>query len=275
MLTRRATLIAPALLLGGAGTPAVERVPIAAVPISRMETPWWRKRFAEKQAEMRSRPVDLVWYGDSITENWERAGPPPYFDFAPIWQHYYGGRNALNLGFKGDATSHLLWRLRNGEADGIQPRAAVMLIGANNLGLAHWDAGQTIGGIVMVIAELRKRLPRTRVLLISVLPSIRSTWASLQTTRINMGLAERYGAEDSEVAYVDVTRIFLRDGGANGGPNGGPNSSKVDPGQFYDPLLDPPEPALHPTAQAQARLAAAIEPSLARLMGTTPKAPFA
>lgn len=267
MLTRRtslrAALIAPALLLGGAG---VERVPVAAVPISRMESAWWRKRFLEKQAEMRSHPVDLVWYGDSITEDWELAGPPSYFDFALVWQHYYGDRNALDLGFNGDATSHLLWRLRNGEAQGIQPRAAVVLIGANNMGLAHWDASQTLAGIAAVLAEIRTRLPRTRILLISVLPSIRSPWVTRQTARINQGLAERYGTEDGpkdgDVAYVDVTGLFLRDG-------------KADPSQFFDPFLNPPEPALHPTAQAQARLAAAIEPTLARLMGDRPKAPFA
>jgi len=266
MLTRRSSLgaaLAAPLLLGAAG---VERVPVAAVPISRMETAWWRKRFLEKQAEMRSRPVDLVWYGDSITQDWERSGPPAYFDFAPVWQHYYGDRNALDLGFNGDATSHLLWRIRNGEAEGIQPRAAVVLIGANNMGLAHWDAPQTLAGIAAVLAELRTRLPRTRLLLISVLPSIRSPWVTRQTALINQGLAERYGTEDGpkdgDVAYVDVTGLFLRDGA-------------VDPGQFYDPRLDPPEPALHPTAQAQARLAAAIEPRLARLMGDKPKAPLA
>lgn len=259
MLTRRHALLAPAALLAT----AADRNPLAAIPISRMETSWWRKRFEAKQAEMRSRPVDLVWYGDSITENWERAGPPGYFDFAPAWQHYYGDRNALNLGFKGDATSHLLWRLRNGEAEGIQPRAAVVLIGANNLGLVHWDAEQTLAGIAAVLAELRARLPKTRVLLLPVLPSIRSPWVTKQTTRIDQGIAEHFSAvEDSDAVTVDVTGLFLRDG-------------KTDPSQFYDPLLNPPEPALHPTAQAQARLAAAIEPTLARLLGDRPKPPFA
>jgi lysophospholipase L1-like esterase len=263
MLTRRLALAAPALLLGAAAPEHLPaRVPVAAVPISRMETPWWRQRFEAKRAEMRQRPVDLVWYGDSITQDWEEAGPPAYRDFAPAWQHYYGDRHALNLGFKGDATSHLLWRLRNGEAEGIEPRAAVVLIGANNLGLAHWNAEQTLTGIAAVLAELRARLPRTRVLLLPVLPSIRSAWATAQTGAIARGLAERYGDPASPVAYVDVTDLFLKDG-------------KTDPAQFLDPLLDPPEPALHPTAQAQARLAAAIEPTLARLMEDTAKAPFA
>lgn len=255
MLTRRHALLAPGLLLGAAG-PA----PVAASPISRLETTWWRKRFEAKLAAMRAGPVDLVWYGDSITENWERNGPPAFYEFAPAWQHYYGSRRALNLGFKGDSTAHLLWRLRNGEANGISPRAAVVLIGANNLGLSHWDAGQTVAGIAAVLDEIRTRLPQTRVLLLPVLPSIRNAWATKQTGRINHALAERYG-EHPGVAYVDVTPLFLRDG-------------KADPSQFYDPLLDPPEPALHPTAQAQARLAAAIEPKLAELLGDEARPPY-
>lgn len=258
MLTRRHALLAPGLLLGAAG-PA----PVAASPISRLETTWWRKRFEAKLAAMRAGPVDLVWYGDSITENWERNGPPAFYEFAPAWQHYYGSRRALNLGFKGDSTAHLLWRLRNGEANGISPRAAVVLIGANNLGLSHWDAGQTVAGIAAVLDEIRTRLPQTRVLLLPVLPSIRSPWVTKQTTRIDQGIAEHLSEmEDGGVVTVDVTGLFLRDG-------------KTDPAQFYDPLLTPPEPALHPTAQAQARLAAAIEPALARLLGDQPKPPFA
>jgi lysophospholipase L1-like esterase len=256
MLTRRHALLAPTLVLAGAAS----RTPVAATPISRLETSWWRRRFEAKLAEMRSRPIDLVWYGDSITENWERDGPPAYFGFAPAWQHYYGDRRALNLGFKGDSTAHLLWRLRNGQAEGISPRVAVVLIGANNLGLAHWDAEQTLAGIAAVLDEIRSRLPRTHVLLLPVLPSIRSAWATKQTGRIDHGLAQRYGSTE-DVTYVDATGPFLRDG-------------KADPSQFYDPLLDPPEPALHPTAEAQARLAAVIEPTLARLMGDAPKPAF-
>lgn len=255
MLTRRAALAAPALLLG-----AAERLPLAAVPISRMQTPWWRKRFEAKQAEIRSRPIDLVWYGDSITQDWEESSPDSWRNFAPIWQHYYGDRRALNLGFRGDATSHLLWRLRHGETEGMRPKAAVILIGANNFGLVHWDAAQTLTGIVAVLAELRLRLPRMKLLLISVLPSIRSKWVSRQTVAVNKGLAERYGAPGSEVAYVDVTSLFLRDG-------------QVDANRFLDPRLTPPDPPLHPTAQTQARMAAAIEPTLARLMGDAPKRP--
>ena len=253
---RRALLLgAPALLLAGA-----ERVPVAARPISRMETPWWRKRHEEKLIEARRRRgIQLVWLGDSITQDWEEAAPEPWRDFKPAWQHFYGGRHALNLGFKGDATSHLLWRMQNGELAGLAPKAAVILIGANNMGLVHWNAEQSVAGIDAVVHECLERLPRTSILLLSVLPSIRSKYVDRTTIQINHALAARYGnGQVPGVTYMDVTSLFMKDG-------------QVDRTQFLDPLLTPPDPPLHPTAQAQGRLAAAIDPVLSKLLGDAPR----
>lgn len=252
MLTRRLAIAGAAALLGGA-----ERVPVAALPLSRLDTPWWRKRHQEKLAELRSGRVELVWLGDSITQDWEKQGPPDWQDFAPLWQRFYGGRHAVNLGFRGDNTSHLLWRMRNGELDGIHPRAAVVLIGANNLGRVHWSAPQTVAGIVAVVDELRSRLPATQVLLLGILPSVRSKYVSRTANAVNHELAERY-ASASDVTFMDLSRLFIRDG-------------QVDRTQFYDDQLDPPDPPLHPTAQAQARMAEAIEPTLAGMLGDRPR----
>ena len=106
------------------------------------------------------------------------SGPPDWRDFAPVWQRFYGDRNAVNLGFNGDATSHLLWRIENGEVAGIAPKVAVILIGANNLGRLHWSAEDTVAGIDAIVTQLRHRLPHTKLLLLGVLPSDRSAWAT-------------------------------------------------------------------------------------------------
>jgi len=240
---RRSLLAAPLLMAAG-------KMPLEATPLSRMDTLWWRERHLAKLAELKRGPVDLVFLGDSITQNWERAGPEPWANFAPVWQRLYGQRHAVNLGFKGDATSHLLWRMKNGELDGISPKAAVILIGANNLGRLHWPAADTIAGINEVVAEARRRLPRTRLLLLGVLPSERSPWATETTAAINRGLAATYGSGGTPgLVYRDVGALFMKNGA-------------FDRTQFYDPLLKPPEPPLHPTAQAQERMAIAIEPIL-------------
>lgn len=248
-MRRRWLLLAPAAML----LSAADHIAVAATPISRLDTPWWKARHIVKLAEIKRGPVDLVWLGDSITQDWELEGPPEWRDFGPVWQRFYGDRHAVNLGFKGDTTSHLLWRMQNGELEGLQPKAAVVLIGANNLGRVHWSADQTVAGIDAVIADLRRRLPSTKILLLSVLPSIRSKYVTRTTAEINRALAERFPA-GGPVTYMDVTGLFMRGG-------------EVDRTQFFDDQLTPPDPPLHPTAQAQRRLAEAIEPSVAAMMG--------
>ena len=255
-MRRRLILLACVLFAGAAGRPN-----IAAVPISRLAEPWWKARFEAKQQELRAGPVNILWLGDSITQNWEKSGPPAWRDFAPAWQHYYGGRHAVNLGFKGDSTCHLLWRLQNGELDGIHPRVAVLLIGANNFGHVHTDARQTFAGIEAVLALLRAREPQMRVILVGVLPSIRSPWITANTDALDRMLRDAYARGDAGTRYVDASAIVERDG-------------MPDPARFLDPRLTPPEKPLHPDAEAEAQLAALIEPTLAADLGEAPRPPY-
>ncbi len=255
-LRRLALTLAAALPLLAAAPSTHSHEPLAATPISRLDLPWWRARHLAALERLRQGRVDLIFLGDSITEDWERVGPPDWADFRPGWNRFYGDRNAVNLGFKGDTTANLLWRIRNGEVDGIAPKVAVVLIGANNLGRVHWSAEATTTGIAANIDELHRRLPQTKLLLLSVLPSERSAWASDTTVAINRALASRYPS-GGDPTFFDVTSLFMRNG-------------RLDRSLYFDPLLTPPEPPLHPTAQAQERLAGVIEPTLSRLMADQP-----
>ncbi|HEX4368839.1 MAG TPA: GDSL-type esterase/lipase family protein [Rhodopila sp.] len=232
------------------------RTILAAVPIGRTDLPWWRERHEEKLRELAHAKPELIFLGDSITQDWERSGPPEWQDFAPVWQRFYGDRHAVNLGFKGDTTASLIWRIQHGEVSGISPKAAVVLIGANNMGRPHWSADDTIAGIDVIISDLRKRLPSTKILLLGVLPSERSAWISETTAQINRMLAKRY-KDDPSVSYLDLTALFMRNGVLNRD-------------LFLDPKLTPPDPPLHPTAQAQAMMAKAMEPVLANMLGDRP-----
>ena len=252
---RRILLLAAGLLVLQA-PPASARTILATIPISRMDLPWWRARHAAKLKEITDTHPELLFLGDSITENWETKGPQPWLNFAPEWQRFYGDRHAVNLGFKGDTTASLIWRIRNGEVTGIAPKAAVILIGANNLGHVHWSAEDTVAGIDVIVTELRRRLPNTHLLLLGVLPSERSPWVTETTRQINTMLAKRYKGS-ADATYMDVSALFLRGGITNRD-------------LFYDPKLTPPEPPLHPTAQAQAMMAKAIEPVLSGMLGDRP-----
>ncbi len=233
------------------------RTILAAEPISRMDLPWWRARHEAKLRELGASKPELIFLGDSITEDWERSGPPQWQDFAPVWQHFYGDRHAVNLGFKGDTTASLIWRIRNGEVAGIAPKAAVVLIGANNLGKVHWSADDTVVGIDAIIGELHRRLPTTKILLLAILPSDRSAWITETTAKIDSTLADRY-KRDPLVSYLDLTALFMRSG-------------KLNRDLFLDPRLTPPDPPLHPSAQGQELMAKAMEPTLAPMLGDRPR----
>jgi beta-glucosidase len=101
--------------------------------------------------------------GDSITQGWADEG-------GRIWDAYYGRRRAVNLGFNGDRTEHVLWRLDHGEVEGIAPKLAVVMIGTNNTGVRHDPPEETAAGIQAILAILRTRLPGTKILLLDVFP---------------------------------------------------------------------------------------------------------
>ena len=91
---------------------------------------------------------DLIFVGDSITEGFEDEG-------REVWADRYAKRRAANLGISGDRTEHVLWRLENGNLDGLQPKLAVVMIGTNNFGHGTHEAPQVLEGIQAVIASLR------------------------------------------------------------------------------------------------------------------------
>jgi lysophospholipase L1-like esterase len=224
-------------------------------PIGRLNDFIWKARHEAKLLEASSRPVQLVLLGDSITANYESKRPQALRDYSGVWQRYYADRYALNLGFSGDGTRHLLWRIMNGEIDGIAPKVAVILIGTNDIGWLHRTAADAVAGIDAVVAELHFRLPATKILLLGLLPSDRGASVRQATEGTNFALAARYG--DGQIPYVtyrDVLPAFLKDGA-------------LDTSLFSDPQQVPPEPAVHPSPQGQERMAAALEPTLSELLG--------
>lgn len=129
---------------------------------------WWLPRHEAKLAEIKAhreagRRVDLVFLGDSITQGWENEGKA-------AWAAHFARYNAVALGFGGDRTENLLWRLQHGELDGMAPKAVVMMIGTNNTGDRLEDPAFTVAGIKRNLDEIRKRQPQARVLLLALFP---------------------------------------------------------------------------------------------------------
>lgn len=114
--------------------PAMIPANSATAPTDRMNEPWWATRHQAVVSAAQTHPdAELLLVGDSIIQNYEKARIPDE-NFQPTWREFYEPRKALNLGFSGDATANVLWRLDHGELQGLHPKAVLLLIGTNNTG---------------------------------------------------------------------------------------------------------------------------------------------
>jgi beta-glucosidase len=140
--------------------------------------------------------------GDSITQGWSDEG-------RHVWNTYYGHRRAVNLGFSGDCTEHVLWRLNHGEIDGIAPKLAVVMIGTNNTGARRDLPEETAAGIQAILSTLRTSLPDTKILLLGVFPRGASSDAPLRRVNVAINALIRSYADNQRVFFLDLSSLFL------------------------------------------------------------------
>ncbi|HKB06637.1 MAG TPA: GDSL-type esterase/lipase family protein [Gemmataceae bacterium] len=137
-----------------------------------------RHREFLKRIEQTKGAGDVVFLGDSITHGWEGQ---------KAWQEHFGPFHPVNLGIGGDQTGHVLWRITDGhELDHLNPKAAVLMIGTNNIG-GH-TAEQIAGGITAIVEELRRQKPGIKVLVLGVFPRGSSADAERSLEQITEGI---------------------------------------------------------------------------------------
>ncbi len=186
-------------------TPRLAMIPV--MQDAKWAVSWWLPRHELKLAERKVRgEIDLLMIGDSITHGWEQAGKP-------VWDQYYADRNALNLGFSGDRTEHVIWRIQNGAVDQIDPRLAVIMIGTNNTGHRKENPDHTAAGIKRIIEELQLRLPNMKILLLGVFPRGESADNPLRQINDKINGQIKAFADDETVWYLDISDQFLEEDG--------------------------------------------------------------
>lgn len=218
----------------------------AVVPAFRTKPKFWMERHERYLQEAKKGPYDIVFLGDSITDFWHDKG-------SNVWNEYYAPRHALNLGIRGDLTQHVLWRIENGELDGLNPKVLVLLIGTNNNGRdkdttnapPRNTPAQAIEGVTKVVKEVREKLPKTKILLLAIFPREDAYSAPAVNIReTNEGIAKL--ADGKTVTFLDINANFVDKDGK---------------------LLDGVMPdKLHPDEKGYQIWAKAMEPTLERLL---------
>jgi len=181
----------------------------AIIPVPR--DPKWVLRHEGFVKEAQMGGIDILFLGDSITDFWRNRG-------SNVWNKYYAPRHAANFGISGDRTQHVLWRMDNGELDGIKPKVVVLMIGTNNTGKEK-DTGkirntvpEAIEGVQAVVKELRVKLPGSKILLLAIFP--RGTLDDPQRAQVASVNTVIARLDDGRmVRYLDIDPNFLESDG--------------------------------------------------------------
>jgi lysophospholipase L1-like esterase len=171
----------------------------------------WLKRHTNFVAQAKQGGIDILFMGDSITDFWRNRG-------SNVWNQYYAPRHAANFGISGDRTQHVLWRMDNGELDGIKPKVVVLMIGTNNTGKERNSdknrntVPEAIAGVQAVVADIRARLPDSKILLLAIFP--RGTLDDPQRAQVALINPVIAKLDDGKmVKFLDIGPKFLESDG--------------------------------------------------------------
>ena len=161
-------------------------------------------------AKAKAGRIDLYFVGDSITRRWGTSDTA-YREFYANWKTNFNGWNAGNFGWGADSIQNILWRLTNGELDGVNPKVIVLLAGTNNLRPGRTGSeddkqiDEVVAGTRAILDVFKAKAPGASVILMGILPRNErggSTALSPTIRRINTRLE---GLADGEkIRFLDV-----------------------------------------------------------------------
>jgi lysophospholipase L1-like esterase len=191
--------------------------------------------------------IDAYFLGDSIVRRW---GALDYPELLANWKENFHGWNAGNFGWGADRTQNILWRLENGELDGVNPKVIVLLAGTNNVGSQPRDEQASAGiarGIKAIVELCQRKAPQATIILTAIFPRNDNMAVLPAIDRINRDLAAF--ADGRRVRFLDITDRLADTHGV------------LVPGVLNE------RDKLHPTLKGYQIWADALKPMLRELLG--------
>jgi lysophospholipase L1-like esterase len=165
----------------------------------------WNGLHAKLLARTAQGGVDIVFLGDSLTALWDKEGKA-------VWDLEFTPLKAANYGVGSDSTRQVIWRIENGELDGLKPKLVVLMIGTNNI-YQDFNSGtdpEIVEAVAKIIFLIKQKTPEAKILLLGVLPR-QNKFFTDRTTALNKALADYAAA--NQVPFGDFSPKFLNEDG--------------------------------------------------------------
>jgi cephalosporin-C deacetylase len=214
------------------GRPPIERGDVPAPRTDKYSQVAHEQLLAKRKAGQ----IDVYFMGDSITRRWGTS-EEQYQDLLANWRANFTGWNAADFGWGGDKTQNMLWRLQNGELDGLAPKIIVLMAGTNNVGRSTplGDAGERAAdvarGVAAIVRELRQRAPKATLVITAITPRNDNIAVMPVIDEANKAIALL--ADGKSVRYVNINdqlalpNNHLREGMSNDGLHLTPRAYQV------------------------------------------------
>ncbi len=186
--------------------------------------------------------IDVYFEGDSITRRW---GATDYPALLANWKRNFFGWNAADFGWGSDKTENILWRLGNGELDGVNPKVIVLLAGTNNVGDREPPAEIT-RGLEAIVRLMQSKAPGAIIILTAIFPRNDDMEMMPVIDRINEKLAHL--ADGKKIRYLNINRKLADENG-----------------KLLDGMMN--RDLLHPSLQGYQVWADALKPMLLEILG--------
>jgi lysophospholipase L1-like esterase len=193
--------------------------------------------------------IDAYFAGDSITRRW---GATDYPQLLENWKVNFTGWNAGNFGWGADTLENILWRMQNGELDGVNPKVIVLQAGTNDIGTSRPGrdadalAAFVARGIQAIVFVMRAKAPGATIVLTGIFPRNDNPELMPIIDRVNAGLAML--ADGRSLRFVNINDKLA-------GPDG----------TLVEGMMNPDK--LHPTLRTYQIWADALKPIFTQLLG--------
>ena len=216
-------------------------------PVARTDA---NSRLAHEQLIKKAKTdgIDVYFIGDSITRRWG-ATDPKYADLLENWKTNFFGWNAADFGWGADRIENILWRLENGELDGVNPKLIVILAGINNIGTdpgGPEKASHIAGGMKEIVEVCRQKAPKAAIVLMAIFPRNDNPAVLPLINEVNRRIAAL--ADGKRIRFVDINRKL----------------ADAD-GMFFPGMVNADK--LHPTVKAYQIWADALKPIFGEILG--------
>lgn len=192
--------------------------------------------------------IDVYFVGDSITRRWG-AADPQYTELLKNWRTNFFGWNAANFGWGADRVENILWRLENGELDGVNPRIMVILAGINNVGTDPAGPERTVyiaDGVKTIVEICRQKAPDATIVVTAIFPRNDNMAVIPVIREANRKIAQL--ADGKRVRFLDINRKLADDNG-----------------KFFEGMVNADK--LHTTVKAYQVWADALKPIFTEILG--------